>query len=102
MIRFAQPSFDGAPEQESPFSGLIRSNCTARGRVCKTMPATVVKKRGDGGVYVLTEETQNGWLARLGALVMLLVLPLVVVPTLLPLIMLMVLIAHEADALRLW
>jgi hypothetical protein len=66
------------------------------------MPATVVKKRGDGGVYVLTEETQNGWLARLGALVMLLVLPLVVVPTLLPLIMLMVLIAHEADALRLW
>ncbi len=24
-------------------------------------------ERRDGGVYVLTEETQNGWLARLGA-----------------------------------
>ena len=27
-------------------------------------------ERRDGGVYVLTEETQNGWLARLGALAM--------------------------------
>jgi hypothetical protein len=27
-------------------------------------------ERRDSGVYVLTEETQNGWLARLGALVM--------------------------------
>ncbi len=27
-------------------------------------------ERRDGGVYVLTEETQNGWLARLGAAVM--------------------------------
>jgi hypothetical protein len=26
--------------------------------------------RRDGGVYVLTEETQYGWLARLGALAM--------------------------------
>jgi len=34
------------------------------------MPATVVKKRRDCGVYMLTEVTQNGWLARLGALVM--------------------------------
>jgi hypothetical protein len=27
-------------------------------------------EKRDGGVSVLTEETQNGWLARLGALVM--------------------------------
>jgi hypothetical protein len=27
-------------------------------------------EKRDGGVYVLTDETQNGWLARLGALVM--------------------------------
>jgi hypothetical protein len=27
-------------------------------------------ERRDGGVYVLTEETQNGWLARLGSLAM--------------------------------
>ena len=26
-------------------------------------------ERRDGGVYVLTEETQTGWLARMGALV---------------------------------
>jgi hypothetical protein len=34
------------------------------------MPTTVVKKQRDGGVYVLTREMQNGWLARPGALVM--------------------------------
>ena len=57
---------------DSPVLEFVRHERLAWDAHCNGMHAyhAWAFERRDAGVYVLTEETQNGWLTRLGALVM--------------------------------